>query len=791
MNRALKAGLSLLTLLAGVFLAVAGITRGSPSRRQTLEIYSPGTREGRSDARVTGFLERLRGAEKPEEEFIAKATVTIKKRPARFFTQSADLVWGADAGNNWSFFPQSPLNLSKFDQLRIAYRDLSQGEPCIPSLELTLLGSDPHAPKILEAHGAAPPPIRTIDAAGARWRPKEPAYVLRRIVGLAPDDDWRYAQYGEYAVIQGRLRQDLTEVEEVSIVLRGGMQPTGVNLRVKLARRLSPGALLEFGEDLPGSVDAQGSRILRIKVRQALRERFGTRHPKAFLTEIQVFMRGDKDALAQARVVRKIGFHHAPLAPLGRVENTASDRKWFVLDLREAEAAMKTTDDLILLRGRLIFRPADETIACGARVNGIRLGSFYDVDMPEFLDAGLTLLRRWGGLFISAGGVGPAVEWPRIVGHAFFGALRSPGHPLSSDMPFTSARTDATGLSVKGFGRSVSLHWPISAVTTGQTYFFLRLEEGANQVARATLSVDTADGRHATIGFLPDRPVLINGGASRIRGLRLTLALNKSPYSLKFAEMALFRPVMLTPEQALDERLPGGRTLRQDFESWDPINARQGGIAPPSKRRYAVGMMTRPVQFTVDRSAFRRLISGHIEPREHPYLQLTSITIEPRRPLAASAWQAWIDVPGSARFSRSAKGQGIIAALCLSALLWIGLKGGRGPRLFALSAAALKRVRWNRGVFGLSLALALASYASGFSVIGALALIFALRVFVGLFRIYERGGTPYFASAFLLLSATALLSLVAAPIAEQAALVAYYCLALGLVRELVSHGRQK
>lgn len=517
----------------------------------------------------------------------------------------------------------SPLRLSDFDELWVDYRDLAARNACVPSAGMMLRSGD--SGSSINADTAAG--TKTIDVAKARWSKKGYRYIAGRMLGLPLDDIWRYTQFGQFVVLQRRFHEDLSDLAEIALVFQGDVPGAHVNLRVRFSELPGPTELLQLGE-VTMSARSDGRNVARIDMKKVLGKRLSDFKGKAYLQEITVFVRGKEEKVVEDRPFREVNFYRGSL--IGKIDSITPLQKRFVLDLR----MLPRQGTGILSWGNVRFSAYDPEGICAVQLETIRLVSFFDRVWPAFLQEGAGLVRRWGGPFIAEIGSGTRLEWPGVRGYLSFEStspegsallfddrrslvtvdverhqakiepktvpepesfsmpsaagsvpadrrlVQGAGYRFRSDEAITGAMQARDGLVLEGYGKWIELAWPISARLDPATRFFAALPEGSELIAKSVLTLDMESGQSASRGFAPNRPVLLDAGAERIKAVRLRLDLNRSPYRLKLKEMALFNPGLLAAEEAFEERRPVSQPITRRL--YPEI------VEPSSKRRVRV-----------------------------------------------------------------------------------------------------------------------------------------------------------------------------------------------------------
>ncbi|OGR97388.1 MAG: hypothetical protein A2V88_07140 [Elusimicrobia bacterium RBG_16_66_12] len=612
--------ISLLLIAACVFLGAVGLSGRAPASFQSLEIYSG--QRGAVDPEAVSRLARARAAQpRLASGLVAKLGVSLRSERLPALVDAVELPWKSprldESSSGWTrqddrwvwfpgarretlgvpFFAPDPRNsprLADFDELWIDYQNLSSRNSCVPAPEMMLRSGG----AVVAFNAPASSDLETIDVVGARWSKKTYGYAIGRMLGLPPDEDWRYTQFGRFTVLQRRLHEDLSNLAEVALVFQNDAPVVHVNLRVKFGDSPGFAELFQLGETAT-RVGADGRSAAHIDMKKVLGSRLSDPRAKAYLEEITVFVRGEQEKVAKERPLREINLYHGSLP--GRIDKIAPFRDRFVLDLR----ALSGSKSGVFSWGKIGFSAYDPDSVCAVKLDNVRLVSFFDKARPVFLREGEELARRWGGPFAVALGSGTRVEWPRVQGYLPFQSARPGGEELlfderkiivtidverhqarleaktafkpepftvkpaadrrliqgvgykvRSDDAFTGAVLAQDGLVLEGYGKRVEFDWPISARLDQASRFFAALAEGGESIAKGALTLELQSGGSRTLDVVPNQPVLLDAGTGSIKAARLRLDLNRSPYRLKLKELALFSPGLLTENEAFDEKWP-------------------------------------------------------------------------------------------------------------------------------------------------------------------------------------------------------------------------------------------
>ena len=347
---------------------------------------------------------------------------------------------------------QKPSRFGDFDQFWIDYTPLPGIPLCTPQAGFRLAVSpytgDSRAPhELLARSGAAYYVLKTlatINAAKAGWKERDYGYLARRVLGLSPDEDWRYVQSGKTVVLQRRLHDRLDEVEAIDIALSPGTSIDRVNLMVGRKDNYGAGELVQFGGLPKNSTLPDGRAGVRLNLREALQERF----PKAwaehvkeprrqhfYLQEVFIFIRGQAGTIAAVKPVRRLellGGKWDQTKPTTQAQAKVTrltsnvvalnaSRRRIVVDLRE----LPKKGQVSLKRAELALLPPRGAMSCAIRLDGVQAVSTYDGSLPVFARQVENWSRRWGGPFGAASPQDGEVENPGIIGYLPLATLTS------------------------------------------------------------------------------------------------------------------------------------------------------------------------------------------------------------------------------------------------------------------------------------------------------------------------------------------------------------------------------
>ena len=159
-------------------------------------------------------------------------------------------------------------------------------------------------------------PVANIDTSRAVWKEKESLYLVGRVLGLAPDEDWRYVQSQENGVMQRRLHMQIENIEALDIVVAPGTNIERVNLMISDNANYRGGRIIEF-TDVQHIILPDGRNSIRLNLREVLERRFSKQISENFyelenfhlyLKEIFIFIPGEARVISEKKPVRDLIF---------------------------------------------------------------------------------------------------------------------------------------------------------------------------------------------------------------------------------------------------------------------------------------------------------------------------------------------------------------------------------------------------------------------------------------------------------------------------------------------------
>lgn len=465
-NKLLKVtgALSLVSLAA---LSLANPLQEHGNDGQTMLLYeaSPTAKSSAAanQAEWRRRLERMRLAEYGGlSGFSAKTQIQWKSQTQTMLAEAKDLVfpksfpqelqgWTGRAGQyQWRGQPDwpAPLQLKltpfpaaqafqfgNYDELWLDYTATHGIPQCTPQLELREQrrpnGADRPAETVVwrtVGYGSLKSLLR-LDETQSDWKEKGYFYLFGRMVGLAPDADWRYAKDQKNTVVQRRMHLKLDAAQMLEIVFAPGYGAERVNLLVSRKDSQGGGELLEFAGLSPNATLPDGRAGVQLDLTAELARRFpedwaeNARQPGRhhfYLQEVILFMPGEQATVVAAKPVRSLAMLGRAVREQGQVQSLTSqivgingNQQRMVVDLRKLSGKGRVG----LAQAVMELAPPIGEESCALRIDGVRAVSLASAQVPMFAQAAEDWSRRWGGLFERRLPEPGQVEQPGIIAY--------------------------------------------------------------------------------------------------------------------------------------------------------------------------------------------------------------------------------------------------------------------------------------------------------------------------------------------------------------------------------------
>jgi hypothetical protein len=338
-----------------------------------------------------------------------------------------------------------PFQLREFNEFWLDYAP-SPGMPlCIPNIEFKF-SIPQYGSKALQVMAASAASIsgsnmrnfkslKIIGTERSNWKEKDHSYLVSRVLGFAPDEDWRYVQSQKNGVMQRRMHIQLDNVELLEIAVAPGTIINRINMLIGQEDNYSAGELVEFAN--PKNITLQdGRQVIHLNLREALEKIFAkesTENLKEpgkyhfYLQEIFIYIPGKAFSISKKKPVESLNFlrqvkdkrtqisesmfQRVTLASSFIIENSFRHR--MVVDLNKlaekGRANLKST--------KLLLLPPIGATSCAIRIKEKQLVSTYSGNIPSFARVVEDWSRHRGRLFNATPPQGDHVESPGIIGY--------------------------------------------------------------------------------------------------------------------------------------------------------------------------------------------------------------------------------------------------------------------------------------------------------------------------------------------------------------------------------------
>jgi hypothetical protein len=354
--------------------------------------------------------------------------------------QGSQYVWRGQLGRQTPLdlslttaITKQPFQLADYDGLWIDYTSTPGYNQCDIQFEFQGL---------LKSHDNKKPPktvmwrtardtnlnvLEMLDTSNATFKAKDYSYLLRRVLGLASDEDWRFVKNQKNTVVQRRMHLKLDNASALEIAFSAGAGVERVNLLVSRKDGHGGGELLEFAGLSPVATLADGRPGVRLDLRDALAQRFpreweenskeaGTN--SFYLQEVFLYFLGDPQTVAANKPVRRLTLLGGAEKSLNvfstltsHVVSTNASRQRLSVDIRK----LGTMVDVDLTQANLRLYSPEDSASCTVRINDIRAVSTYNSQVPAFAENLEGWVRSRGGPFVRFLPVQGQVEQPGIV----------------------------------------------------------------------------------------------------------------------------------------------------------------------------------------------------------------------------------------------------------------------------------------------------------------------------------------------------------------------------------------
>jgi hypothetical protein len=471
-----------------VLCGLSGFSRADPSvndwSKQELILFNVAKNQTPDSTKQSGQLflrEGLRRLQSADagglEKFSSKAQLAWVTQQQSVVANARNFIWPSDfsqvaqgwagQGSQYVWRRQSsarptPLNLSltaaiakqpfqldDYDELWIDYTPTPSVKRCVMQLQFQGL-LQPYDKKILPktvmwntGRNTGFKVLEMLDVSHAAFKAKDYSYLLGRVLGLAPDEDWRFVQNQKNTVVQRRMHLKLDNAHALEIAFAAGAGVERVNLLVSRKDDHGEGELLEFAVLSPDATLPDGHRGVRLDLRDALAQRFpreweenskeaGTN--SFYLQEVFLYFPGDAQTVAASKPVRRLTLLEWAeksvqdfRALTSQVVGINASRQRLAVNIRE----LGTMGHVDLTQANLRLYSPEDAASCAVRINDIRAVNTYNSQVPAFAENLEGWVRSRGGPFVRMLPEQGQVEQPGIVNYL----------PLSTLFPMENTKS--------------------------------------------------------------------------------------------------------------------------------------------------------------------------------------------------------------------------------------------------------------------------------------------------------------------------------------------------------------
>jgi len=243
--------------------------------------------------------------------------------------------------------PEQGISIEEYPIFQISYQELNPLSPVGMGIRFHL-DTDGDGKIDTTAFAKAPEAIsgklvKSIDFSKVDFVPKSYSYILYRKLGIKMDEKWRYVQDGKNIVIQRRFYEDLKEVPLIKLFFDKRCRVNRINFLVDFNNNEIPDAIIEFERTIHKSFSKGELQGIEINLLESVRRLFPEKKD-VFLTEIFIFVEGNKDSILKQMPLKRLGFYQRGIKKVeGELLLVEADlkeeeqQKYLTIDLSEIE----------------------------------------------------------------------------------------------------------------------------------------------------------------------------------------------------------------------------------------------------------------------------------------------------------------------------------------------------------------------------------------------------------------------------------------------------------------------
>jgi|GEM_PF-2868042 len=215
--------------------------------------------------------------------------------------------------------PEQGIEIEEYPFFKIAYEELNPVFPVNMGVKFYL---DTDNDGEIDTVALARPSeaisenlVKSIDFSKATFVSKSYSYLLYRKLGIKMDEKWRYVQDGENVVIQRRFYEDLKEVPLIKLFFDKRYKVSRINFMVDFNKNKIPDAIIEFEDTIHKSFSKGDLDGIEINLLESVRRLFPNKKD-IFLTEVFIFVRGNKENIIRQMPLKRLGFYQTEIEEL-------------------------------------------------------------------------------------------------------------------------------------------------------------------------------------------------------------------------------------------------------------------------------------------------------------------------------------------------------------------------------------------------------------------------------------------------------------------------------------------
>ena len=243
--------------------------------------------------------------------------------------------------------PEQGISIEEYPIFQISYQEVNPLSPVGMGIRFHL-DTDGDGKIDTTAFAKAPEAIsgklvKSIDFSKVDFVPKSYSYILYRKLGIKMDEKWRYVQDGKNVVIQRRFYEDLKEVPLIKLFFDKRYKVNRINFLVDFNNNEIPDAIIEFERTIHKSFSKGELQGIEINLLGSVRRLFPEKKD-VFLTEIFIFVEGNKNSILKQMPLKRLGFYQRGIKEVeGELLLVEADlkeeeqQKYLTIDLSEIE----------------------------------------------------------------------------------------------------------------------------------------------------------------------------------------------------------------------------------------------------------------------------------------------------------------------------------------------------------------------------------------------------------------------------------------------------------------------